>query len=1497
MATGHSALTDLGRLAEIDASSFQQAVILWDRFHVIGQRRELGDTVVVAVKDLHKTLGDPLTRRLNLHLVPLPLGPNEDARLIRACGVESQFQPRVSAVGRTKAWLVLVCEPAVGGAATLAPATSTLEGGKALVLASECASLLTKLHAVDVHGVRFQREMVRTEDDRFFLDSFTHLLGHVGQPDPKLDVDALAEFIRELGDASTSAALDQAPSTAVELTERLRSLASASGLLQPDPTTDLPADPPFIGRSLAFTELRRGFDQAQIAQPTALIIKGPRGIGKSRLMGEFVSARARADDAIVLTGAWQQQSADSRGGLLNALEQLPQALARLNADERDDIRRRINRATRHLGAIVTRSAPSLGEVLRNVEELPRLELGEDFSRHTAVIADLLRSIGTSKRPLVLVLDNLETTDGSSAIVLKILAQRRPAHHTLLVMGLRTKSGGFVPDFEFESVELKPLTEPEISDLLTQTLPGSVVEAESLGQTLWSMSAGLPLVAWTNLRAWIDRGQLVRSPEDGSWRARKSLRDELDGGFEVEDVFGVVLAAAESGVRELALRVAVMGTEVDIESIHELDIANADAGLADLVKRGILANTTQGIQDAVRFPHDTIRELVLASSTEAELRAAHAAVANLVAARNAPVAQIAYHRDLALDPSGNTSPEAFDRLSRLHVDAGRERLAVYDLERARWHLERALEHSRDTEQRSQAAEGLADICLLSDDLDTAVSLYTAIIATSDGPRAVQMGAKAVAFLFSKAATIEARQLGNMALEVVSEPTPTSSFGKIAALFGAMLRSWFGPPKNMNIEVREGLCRLYPWMAIMSLVDDAAGVPMYLARGHWIAKGLDIGPASMVHSSEAAMWAAVGRFKHANELFALAFEISVKANDPWAQGWVKHMWAHVSLLPADRYEEGQDMLDDAIAAFRETGDVSISILSITFKGLFGRDREPAEMVLGWFDEAVATARRNGKFVGTATLEALRLHVLARQGRTDLEARLASLADQLDEADMAGVERLMARVHLAYAALESKSRKIAMAQVVAAKAILGELPGVPEYCAEIHIVTVLIYLEWPPATNEDEKVFRLAIRKSRAAAKQSLRLRAHGAMVEFKLALLAGNNETARALAAKIVADFDVHENLYIARQAHLGLSRLLKGENVLAAAEHDRVARNLGRRLGLQDQVLLSDFTEIEEETHALGLEADSRLNLDDSQYDIPAAGMLTSAVQKQPRRRRAAAPTLEAQTDVLEAWDLGSSSSPHTVLGQLLTPVRDAVSGSLGGDTLELRCVEPTLSVPIASADLQVVLINLLLACHDAVGSDSTITATLGVDETESHELVASKPFAGPGESPSPPPGRYLTIRVSAPSPASRVPVLNSFPTCERLVQTVKGFLNANVDRKQVVLQARIPLEQQPAPTASPPLRAVIVHPDADVRDALASALMEVGASCSVFEPEQFNSTKLEDSVLLLADGMSIEPVAVLEPLLNLRIVELVKHGAEPMSYEHQTLRVPFSETELEDILR
>src|SRR5690606_9970579 len=122
---------------------------------------------------------------------------------------------------------------------------------------------------------------------------------------------------------------------------------------------------------------------------------------------------------------------------------------------------------------------------------------------------------------------------------------------------------------------------------------------------------------------------------------------------------------------------------------------------------------------------------------------------------------------------------------------------------------------------------------------------------------------------------------------------------------------------------------------------------------------------------------------------------------------------------------------------------------------------------------------------------------------------------------------------------------------------LPGVPEYCKELHLITALVLLQRSKRSQQDRRLLRKAIRKFRSSVRNAPRLRALAAMLELEVAIHADDRNKAVAVASEIIASFRKHENLHVTRNAHLTISRLVQGHNVMAAAEHDRVARNLGR----------------------------------------------------------------------------------------------------------------------------------------------------------------------------------------------------------------------------------------------------------------------------------------------------------------------------------------------------
>ncbi|WP_258183033.1 hypothetical protein [Enhygromyxa salina] len=771
------------------------------------------------------------------------------------------------------------------------------------------------------------------------------------------------------------------------------------------------------------------------------------------------------------------------------------------------------------------------------------------------------------------------------------------------------------------------------------------------------------------------------------------------------------------------------------------------------------------------------------------------------------------------------------------------------------------------------------------------LYTAIIAASEVGHALRAATKVVYFLVFKSALDDAKQLGEMALERVPEPAPSTRFGKVVAAAKALVSSWFRDPPH-ELEIREAIISLHTSMIPICLSGDPFSLMMYLARARWFARGIQSGSSAAIQCFEASVRALLGNYRAADELFDEAEKGARRARDPWALGLMYHTRAHNSLLPSNRYEEGQDALVDAIASFRETGDVSVALLSLLFKAIYGRDRESTNTLLGWIDEGISMAHRNGKEMVLPHFQSVRLAVLARQGHTNLSDRILEVAELAEQSEPFDAVSVVVNGHLATAAHVSGDIPLALKFVEAGHDELAELQGILDVAREIHVATVFAVLDRQHPTRRQLKLQRKSLRALKRAAKTAPRLQVQVDLYALRRAIAARNTKKIQSRAAHLVEGFESHGNLYAAREAHLALARTHRGENIIAASEHERIAYKLGRRLGLVEQNMLSDLSDLDGELLALPFSSDASAAIDDSQFDIPAAGMLDTAVGKKHKAREqqnSVQTVTDAQAETLEAWALGSERHDHTTLGDVLARVRPTVATSVPEAELVAECSAPEAEVPLASGDLEILVINLILTSRDAVGANSKMRLTLEVEDVEG----AARPDGSPGAAP----GKYLVIELRTLGRGTSVPIIGGFSNCENLVHTLGGVLSASTDRGVAFLQARIRLEVNTDVQAADQAGVVIVvHPDPETREAIRAALEDMGRPVRDFGRGDFQSVYLETAAVLIADSATLSDIAALEPFLTTRIFEIARRGDEVRDASRALLRVPLERSELEVLL-
>ncbi|MFC8598950.1 ATP-binding protein, partial [Isoptericola sp. NPDC057191] len=197
---------------------------------------------------------------------------------------------------------------------------------------------------------------------------------------------------------------------------------STGAPLGPHPTHS--SRPPMIGRDTELAALHDAFATARDGDGGTVVVGGEAGIGKTRLVSEFLAGLAGAadDGPLVLHG----QCADSGSGPLPYA-----ALTGMLADVLDALgpEATLEAAGPAADALGT-LAPGLVDVRRDV----------DHGRLPEVVADLMTTVATA-RPVVVVLEDLHWSDDVTRTVLARLARSAPRSTMLVVATYRSDDVG------------------------------------------------------------------------------------------------------------------------------------------------------------------------------------------------------------------------------------------------------------------------------------------------------------------------------------------------------------------------------------------------------------------------------------------------------------------------------------------------------------------------------------------------------------------------------------------------------------------------------------------------------------------------------------------------------------------------------------------------------------------------------------------------------------------------------------------------------------------------------------------------------------------------------------------------------------------------------------------------------------------------------------------------------------------------------------------------
>ena len=384
---------------------------------------------------------------------------------------------------------------------------------------------------------------------------------------------------------------------------------------------------PFTGRGREMETLLSCFERARLGDGQFVTIVGDAGIGKSRLLLEFLN-KAREDSVRVLQGNSQVHGnnvpylpfIDALKNLLFVRDSDPEA----TAQEVVERIREIDPALENFIPIYLH----LLSVKMDSYPLPKHLQGQDLQLAIREAISAIFTMSARRVPTVLSLEDWQSADPASLEVLKQLAEIVPGYSLMIVVAYR-------PELSFDTsgvpnhtaVRLNPLSES-----LSVSIMKSVLNAnnfpDDLGKMIHDRTGGNPFFLEEICHTLLEEGKI--KCEEGN----VTLLGELDQ-FRLPDTVESVIRARldrlDLADREVLKLASVIGKEFDRRILQLANVENNSLlkSLENLKNLGLIQQI-HVLPDAIyRFKHALIQEVVYESMLRHQSREFHERVARVI----------------------------------------------------------------------------------------------------------------------------------------------------------------------------------------------------------------------------------------------------------------------------------------------------------------------------------------------------------------------------------------------------------------------------------------------------------------------------------------------------------------------------------------------------------------------------------------------------------------------------------------------------------------------------------------------------------------------------------------------------------------------------------------------------------------------------------------------------------------------------------------------------
>jgi len=459
----------------------------------------------------------------------------------------------------------------------------------------------------------------------------------------------------------------------------------------------------FVGRAEQIETLRRKAAQAHAGRGQIVALMGEAGIGKSRIVLEFIHSDT-------MTG-WQVLEAGSVSyGKATAYLPIADLLTRyFDIHTRDDEARVRDKIAQRLKTLGEERIPAqlpfflaaLGMVVSDAAWTKLMPIERQRGMFDALKRLLIRE--SHGKPLCLVFEDLHWVDAETHTFLDTLLDSIPGARILMVVDYRPEHRNpWAGRSYFTELRLEPLPATSAGELLDMLL-GSESELDPLKQALIDLTGGNPLFLEESVRSLVETGLLAGTP--GQRRALGSLLS----GFvprTIEALLSSRIDRLPAETKEILQCAAVIGYEIPL-AVLELVAGHRgtiEERVRELQAAELLYEKTLFPETVYSFKHAITREVVYVTLTREIKKALHAEVARAVVTVaedriEEHVERVANHAEI-----GELHEMALEYLER----AGTKAYGLYANREAAEYFERAITVLRHLSETPAMLERAVDV---------------------------------------------------------------------------------------------------------------------------------------------------------------------------------------------------------------------------------------------------------------------------------------------------------------------------------------------------------------------------------------------------------------------------------------------------------------------------------------------------------------------------------------------------------------------------------------------------------------------------------------------------------------------------------------------------------------------------------------------------------------------------------------------------------------------